>query len=219
MFGQWIDPEAFGIVFLGTLAATMLRCGPRDAGAALAALAGLCRRPFDASRTKAELSGQVRSIADDGFLRAEPRRTGDEEFDALSDILVSRRSIAALHDEHEQFRENRRLAATVACRTFDAAAELAPVLGLAGTLVALGQAPAAAPGVDGLVAAIGMAVATTLYGLVAANFVFAPLGAAVARRAQQEERGRDEVLRWLAQGLRKIGGPVAVSAPPERVAA
>jgi chemotaxis protein MotA len=50
-----------------------------------------------------------------------------------------------------------------------------------------------------------MAVVTTLYGLLAANFLFAPLGAAVARKSRQEERDRDAVLEWLARGIRQTG--------------
>ena len=46
---------------------------------------------------------------------------------------------------------------------------------------------------------------TTLYGLVAANFLFSPIGNAIARRSRQEERDRDEVLEWLANGIQKAG--------------
>ena len=39
-----------------------------------------------------------------------------------------------------------------------------------------------------------MAVVTTLYGLIAANFIFAPLGNAIARKSRREESDREEVL-------------------------
>ncbi len=206
MLQNWIDPVAIAIVFMGTVAATLLRCGFADMRVALAALRGIFGPAFDVSKAKAELSKQVREIADDGFIRAEPHHFGDVEFDSITDIMIGQRSIQSIHGAHQSYKQRRLDAAQRAARTFESAAELAPVLGLAGTLFALGQAPGATPGGDGLVDAIAMAVVTTLYGLVAANFLFAPIAAAITRRSQQEERDRDEVLEWLAEGVRKTGG-------------
>ena len=82
-------------------------------------------------------------------------------------------------------------------RTLNQAADLSPVLGLAGTLISLSQLPAGS-GQDGnFTSAIAMAVLTTLYGLLLGNMVFAPLARAVARRASEEEQARQEVLDWL----------------------
>ncbi len=218
MLQNWIDPVAIAIVFLGTLSATLLRCGFADSRVALAVVRGMFEPAFDVSRAKAELSKQIREIADDGFIRAEPHHFGDLEFDTISDIMISQRSIASIHGAHQSHKERRLDTAQRASRTFESAAELAPVLGLAGTLFALGQAPGATPQGDSLVDAIAMAVVTTLYGLVAANFLFAPIASAIARRSRQEERDRDEVLEWLAEGVRKLGGATPVESP-EQVAA
>lgn len=205
MLENWIDPVAIAIVFIGTVAATLLRCGFADARVALAAVRGMFERAFDVSRAKAELSKQIREIADDGFVRAEPHHFGDVEFDTITDIMIGQRSIQSIHGAHQSYKRQRLDNAQRAARTFESAAELAPVLGLAGTLFALGQAPGTATQGDSLVDAIAMAVVTTLYGLVAANFLFAPIAAAIARRSRQEERDRDEVLEWLAEGVRKAG--------------
>ncbi|MCP2018860.1 MAG: MotA/TolQ/ExbB proton channel family protein [Erythrobacter sp.] len=205
MLETWFDPAAIAIVLVGTLIATLLRCGVADSRIALGALRGLFERAFDVARAKSELALQIREIADDGFIRAEPHHFGDSEFDSLSDLIISQRSIQSLHGEHQKFKEARLANAQTAVRVFDCAAELAPVLGLAGTLIALGQAQGAAAQDAGLVGAIAMAVVTTLYGLLAANFLFAPLGAAVARKSRQEERDRDAVLEWLARGIRQTG--------------
>ncbi|MBU0668501.1 MAG: MotA/TolQ/ExbB proton channel family protein [Alphaproteobacteria bacterium] len=205
MLENWIDPVAIGIVFMGTVAATLLRCGLADMRIALAALRGMFGPAFNVSRAKAELSKQIREIADDGFIRAEPHHFGDVEFDSITDIMIGQRSVESIHGAHRQYKQTRLDTAQRASRTFESAAELAPVLGLAGTLFALGQAPGATSQSGGLVDAIAMAVVTTLYGLVAANFLFAPIAAAIARRSRQEERDRDEVLEWLAEGVRKAG--------------
>lgn len=205
MMETWFDPAAIAIVLIGTLAATLLRCGVADSSIAIRTVRGLFETPFDVTQAKAALAVQIREIADDGFLRAEPQHFGDSEFDSLSDLIISQRSIQSLHGEHHKFKEARVATAQTAVRVFDSAAELAPILGLAGTLIALGQAQGPAPEDVGIVGAISMAVVTTLYGLVAANFLFAPLGSAIARKSRREELDRDEVLEWLASGIRKTG--------------
>ncbi|MBX7481897.1 MotA/TolQ/ExbB proton channel family protein [Qipengyuania qiaonensis] len=205
MMETWFDPAAIAIVFVGTLAATLLRCGMADTRIAIGALRGLVETPFDVTNAKAALAVQIREIADDGFLRAEPQHFGDSEFDSLSDLIISQRSIQSLHGEHHKFKEARVATAQTAERVFNSAAELAPILGLAGTLIALGQAQGSTPEQLGIVGAISMAVVTTLYGLIAANFLFSPLASAIARKSRREELDRDEVLEWLASGIRKTG--------------
>ncbi len=200
-FTQLLDPLSAAIVIGGTLAATLLRCGWSETGAALQMLAQVPRRPFDSDRVRAELAAQVREIGQDGILRAEPHRFGDGEFDDLSDALVRHRSIKALFAEHDRHRQRRQSLAQAATRVFNEAAELAPVLGLAGTLFALGGY---APGVDADYArSIGTAVVTTLYGLILANFFFAPLASAVERHARAEESERTRLLEWLAAAIER----------------
>ena len=66
-----------------------------------------------------------------------------------------------------------------------------------------------------------MAVTTTLYGLILANFVFAPLSAAVARRSRAEEQARQGLLDWLEEAVRdacKAVPPVAAAEPRTRAA-
>ena len=211
MLETWFDPAAIAIVLVGTLAATLLRCGMADSRIAVSALRGLFETPFNVTQAKAALAVQIREIADDGFLRAEPQHFGDSEFDSLSDLIISQRSIQSLHREHCKFKDARVATAQTAVRVFDRATELAPVLGLAGTLIALGQAQGSTPEHMGIVGAISMAVVTTLYGLVAANFLFSPFGSAIARKSRREELYRDEVLEWLACGIRKTGVADTVS--------
>ncbi|MBX7500551.1 MotA/TolQ/ExbB proton channel family protein [Qipengyuania sp. YG27] len=218
MLETWIDPAAIAIVLVGTLVATAMRCGLADSRTALGAVRGLFERSFHPTRAKAELSLQIRTIADDGFVRAEVRRFGDKEFDSLSDLIISQRSIQSLHSEHLKFKEARLARAQTATRVLECAADLAPVFGLAGTLIALGQAQGPSSQDTGLVGAIAMAVVTTLYGLVAANFLFAPLASAITRKSRQEESDRDEVLEWLEHGIRQTGVR-NVSPLPQREAA
>jgi len=205
---QLLDPLAAALVLGGTLAAALLRCGWADSRETLRALAQLAGKGFAAAAIRAELGAQIQEIGRDGLVRAQPHRFDDNAFDALADALIRRRSLAALQQEHEKYRTARLARADTAIAVLGQAAELAPVLGLAGTLLSLGGLSAMAAGGD-TAQAIGTAVTTTLYGLVLANFVFAPLAAAIGRRSQAEESARQELLEWLTDAVRE-----ACPAPP-----
>lgn len=196
-----LDPVSAALVVIGTLLATLMRCGWADTRTAVSAVGQLFARRFDPVHARAELAVQVQEIVADGLVRAEPHHFGDGEFDEMTDELLRTRSIEALHGRHMEHRVRRIEAARAATAVLNNAAELAPVLGLAGTLVSLGSLATAVAADGDYARAIGMAVATTLYGLVAANFVFAPLAAVTARRAEAEDRAREELLDWLLAAI------------------
>lgn len=208
-----LDPVAAAIVFGGTLTATVLRSGWREAETAVRAVARLFAPRFDAIRVRAELAQQAQEIDQDGLLRAAPHEFDDGEFNDLSAALVRHRSLQAVFEEHERHRGARTMAVATAARVLAQAAELGPVMGLAGTLASLAGRSPTAP--DGNCAnAIAMAVTSMFYGLVVANFVFAPLANAVERRSRREEAARQELLDWLAATLahRCEDGPARAAA-------
>lgn len=192
------DPASAAIVIGGTALATFLRCGTTNCALVATALAQLGRSDFDAAGTKAELAVQVREIRQDGLLRAQPHHFGDREFDEATDALIGRRSIAALHAAHDSHKARRVSASSRAAATLAQAAELAPVFGLAGTLISLSQLPADGIARGAYAGAIGMAVLTTLYGLLLANLILAPLARVIERAAAAEERERQSIVDWLA---------------------
>lgn len=193
------DPVSAAIVVGGTLLATLLRCGPADCGLALGALGRLGGKRFDADEARAELAVKVQEIKRDGLLRVQPRQFGDREFDEATDRLVGSRSVSALLETHEAHKQRRQRDDGRAMRTLAQAAELAPVFGLAATLFSLSQLPA--DGIDrhAYMGAISMAVSATLYGLLLANLVLAPLARAVERAASAEEAERQKLVDWLAR--------------------
>lgn len=196
-----LDLPSLALVLVGTVLATVLRCGWADTRLALNALAQLFSARFDAAHARAELAIQVQEIDADGLLRAEPHHFGDGEFDEMTDALIRTRSIQALHESHEDHRARRIEGSRRAVVVLVSAAELAPVFGLVGTLVALGQLTSTVASTGNFAGAIGMAVATTLYGLVAANFLFAPLAAMISRRAEAEDRARESLIAWLSAAI------------------
>ncbi len=214
-----VDGPSALIVFGGTAAATLLRCGFGDVGAALGRVARLAGHSFDADRARASLAAQVQAIQRDGLVRAAPAHFGDAEFDEATDALIATRSVSALLAAHEAHRARRLAQSERAVQTLAQAAELAPVFGLAGTLVSLSQLPQSGLAAAGLTAAISMAVLTTLYGLLAANLVLAPLARIVERAARAEEAGRQAVIDWLAQQLAQHSPPASpITGPVRRVA-
>lgn len=205
-----IDGTSAAIVLGGALVATLLRCGARGCYLAVRSLFGSLKPRFDADRARAELAVQIREIKRDGFLRAEPHHFGDREFDEVTDTLIERRSVGALLEKHRAHRDHRIERSATAIRTIDQAAEMAPVFGLVGTLVALSQMAADAGPETMLSSSIPMAIVTTFYGLIAAHLLFAPLARFVERRAAKEEAERQKLVDWLASEL------AAECAPRER---
>ncbi|MCB2058587.1 MAG: MotA/TolQ/ExbB proton channel family protein [Novosphingobium sp.] len=204
-----IDGPSALIVLGGTLLATWLRAGNRDCARTLARLTQLGRARFDAEGTRAELSRQVQEIRRDGLLRASAHHYADEEFEDATGAMLGARSVGALLDRHAAHKARRLASAERAVRTLAQAAELAPVFGLAGTLVSLSQLPADGLARGAFAGAIAMAVVTTLYGLLLSNLVLAPLARMVERAAQAEEAERQQMIDWLA-------GQVSDAAPPPR---
>ena len=193
-----LDGPSAAIVLGGTVLATMLRCGLSDSARALAALAGFGRRRFDADHVRADLAVQVQEIRKLGIMRTEPHHVGDAEFDEVSDTLIGSRSIPALLAAHEGHKARRQALSDGAVRTLAQAAELAPVAGLAGTLLSLSQLPASGVSGAGYAETIAMAVLTTLYGLLLANLLLAPLARMIDRAAAAEEAERRTIVDWLA---------------------
>lgn len=206
------DATSAEIVVGGTLLTTLLRCGFSDSQAALGALRGLLRRRFHADKLKAEVAVHVQEMQRDGVIRTTPQASGDVEFDAATGALIGTRSIAGLHAAHIVHKRRRAELSMRAVRTLNQAADLSPVLGLAGTLVSLSQLPTGNGQGGSFTSAISMAVLTTLYGLLLGNMIFAPLARMVARRAADEERERQNVLDWLE-------GQVAMALPRNSEAA
>jgi chemotaxis protein MotA len=196
-----LDGTSALIVFGGTLLATVLRCGWRESRLALRLLAASFGTGFSAEQARAELVGQVRAIRADGVIRARPQRVGDREIDAATSALIEHRSTDALIAAHRKHRDRRTAEAETAVRVLAQASELAPVFGMAGTLVALNSMPAELATGSAVTGAIGMAVVTTLYGILAANLVLAPLARKVERFAMAEDAARAEVADWLAAQL------------------
>ncbi|RIV81353.1 chemotaxis protein MotA [Aurantiacibacter xanthus] len=191
------DPTSIAIVVGLTLLATLLQSGLRDSRTCLVQCAALLKKPFDPVQTRAELAREIGDLRKDGLVRARPTASGDPEFDRSTNAMVRARSVEALMAEHEACRTRRFAQAATAQKVCHHAADLAQMMGLAGTLISLATlAPSAAAG-PSLTGAVGMAVGTTLTGVALGNFVFIPLAGLIERRSRSDDDAREEVFTWL----------------------
>lgn len=201
-FAALFDAASALIVVGGTMLATVLRCG---AGVTFDALAVsvIGGERFDGEAARAEVAQHLRAIERDGPLSANPRRMSDAALDHATSALYGRNPVATLIARHEADKAARKAKAAQSATTLAQASELAPAFGMVGTLTSLSQLPVGGAVAGGLNAAIAMAVLTTLYGLLLANLVLAPLARRVERAAAREESERQALIDWLAQRLER----------------
>lgn len=192
-----LDPASLALVSIGTLLATLLRAGPRAFAGALRETMRLPRRRFDTERVRAALAGQVNSVRADGLIRARLHETGDGVFDRAVAAMLLKRSVTGLRASHDAYCRSCVQSAHGAAATWANAAELAPAFGLVGTLLSLSQLPGGSFDSAGFNAAISGAVLTTLYGVLLANLLFAPLAEAISRAAEYERDQRQSLVDWL----------------------
>ena len=189
--------ESLAFVVVGTLLGTALRCGAGNISKTLSAIWRVLRSGFDSDQTKSILAYHAARIRKDGVLRASERSCSDPDIDECIQMLVRRRSVAAMEQvargKHRAKNELRELVT----QTLENAAELAPVFGLAGTLLALSQLPSGGIGAEGLMPTVAMAVQTTLFGLALAHLGFVPLARWLDRRMTDELRERGALLDWF----------------------
>lgn len=186
------------VVVGGTMLATLLRSGRSELGAALGEISALMRPCFDYAAARAQIAGQVEEIRHDGILRAGATGSTDDEIADATDALIRHRSIAAALEMHEKYKTARTDRRDKALRVFEQAGELAPVSGLAGTLLALSQLPAGGLERGSMMGAVAMAVVSTMYGLSLAHIVILPLARWVERHNDAEESERQHLIVWLA---------------------
>jgi len=192
------DPVPAAIVVGGTLLATALRAGRRDLRHTLHEVTGLFHRRFDAERVRRDLAPLASDIRKDGVFRARARPTGDAALDKAINAMIEGQSASMLMMHHAVDRKKRLARAQRAAVTLAQAADLAPVFGLAGTLVSLAQLSARGIARAMFMNAISMSVLATLYGLLLANILLAPLARAIERRAEREEAARQDLIDWIA---------------------
>lgn len=197
-----MDPAAAMIVIGGSVIATSARCGFKATADAATQIIRLPTRRFRFAKVRASIAPMVFEIDRNGLIRAKLVNTPDNAVNEGLEAMLRRRSFTAFLAHQHSHREIRLARRFRAIESLDTAGELAPILGLTGTLVALSQLdPDSLVNTSAMIGAISVAILSTLYGLLLAHFICHPLARAVERRGEKEEEARDELTQWLADHI------------------
>jgi chemotaxis protein MotA len=192
--GTFLDPLALAIVGGGTVLAVMLRTPVRDLGRGMAALGVLGRKPFDAEPLLAQIASLTRIVRRHGVIALDRSVIEDSDIAAAAAMIVDRGGPEAVRDLVVHRRAARYERHVAAAGMWSAAAEIAPSMGMIGTLIGLVQMFMSMRDPATIGAAMAVALLTTLYGAVVATLIASPIAARLKRlsRAEAQERARLE---------------------------
>jgi chemotaxis protein MotA len=197
--GPFLDPLALAIVLGGTVVAVVLRTPFADLGRALGALRTLGRRRFDAEPLLAQIAALGRIAQRHGVIALDRSVIADTDVAAAVAAVVD----GASPDQVSALLEQRRLARLerhrAAAEMWAGAADIAPAMGMIGTLIGLVQMFTAMRDPATIGAAMAVALLTTLYGAIVACLVATPVAARLKRQARHEAQERARLAGLLAE--------------------
>ena len=182
----FLDPLALGIVVGGTALALILRTPLRDVGRAIGALRTLGRKRFDAAPLLIQVEALSRIATKHGVMTLDRSVITDPDIAAaISDIVDGKdgATVAAHLSERQAARAERHRAAS---DFWASAAEIAPAMGMIGTLVGLVRMFLTMEDVTAIGGAMAIALLTTLYGAVLATLVAMPISTRLRTLARAE---------------------------------
>lgn len=190
--GIFLDPIALAIVGGGTVFGALLRTPARDLVRGLSALRTLPCRPFDTEPLLAQVSALARIARRHGVIALDRSRIADPDIAAAAAAAVdgaTPEQVTALLTARNACRYERHRAAT---ELWSGIAELAPAMGMVGTLLGLVQMFTSMKDPQAIGGAMALALLATLYGALLANLIAQPIAQRLKRRARHEaiERAR-----------------------------
>lgn len=197
----FLDPTASAIVGGGTLAAIVLRTPVRELARGVAALAWLVRPRFSAEPLLEQIAAIGRIARRHGVMALDRSVIADRDVAAAVALIVDGRAPEEVAERLRQFCRIRNERAAAAIELWAGAADVAPAMGMVGTLIGLVAMFVRMTDPAAIGAAMAVALLATLYGALLANLVFAPVAARlrrVARDAALERQRLDAPLLALA---------------------
>ena len=186
LLGPFLDPLAISIVGGGTLLAIVLRTPLRDLRRAIAALRTIGRRRFDAGPLLDQIAALARIARRHGVMALDRSVIADADVAAAIAAIVDGRSSAeveALIQHHRRARIDRHVGVA---DTWAATAEIAPAMGMVGTLIGLVGMFVKMDDPGAIGSSMAVALLATLYGALLANLVAMPIAARLRRHAREE---------------------------------
>ncbi|URW75543.1 MotA/TolQ/ExbB proton channel family protein [Sphingomonas donggukensis] len=188
----FLDPVAIAIVGGGTLLATALRTPLADLGRGIAALTVLPRRLFTADALLTQIDALSRISARHGVMQLDRSVIADADVGVAIAAIVDGADADAVTARLDHARTARFERQRAAAEMWAAAAEIAPAMGMVGTLVGLVRLFTAMTDPSAIGGAMAIAVLATLYGALIGNLLCMPIAARLKRlsRAEYIERAR-----------------------------
>ena len=186
----FLDPLALSIVGGGTALAVVLRTPFGDLVRSVSALRVLGRRRFDAEPLLGQIAALTRIARRHGVIALDRSVIADADIAAAVEAAVdgaSEADVAALLEHRRAARfERHRAAADV----WTGMAEVAPAMGMIGTLIGLVDMFVAMKDPQAIGGAMAIALLTTLYGAILASLVALPVASRLKRQARHEAQER-----------------------------
>jgi chemotaxis protein MotA len=198
-FAPFLDPVALAIVLGGTIVAVLLRTPFSDLGRGLAALQTIGRPRFGAEPLLAQIAAFGRIAQRHGVIALDRSVIADPDLAAAVAAIVDGASperVSALLDQRRVARFERHRAAA---EMWTGMAEIAPAMGMIGTLIGLVQMFTAMRDPKTIGAAMAVALLTTLYGAVVACLIATPIASRLKRHARHEAQQRDRLTAPLVE--------------------
>jgi chemotaxis protein MotA len=194
----FIDPLAFAIVGGGTALVTVLRTPGGDLVRGIIALGVLPRRMFDAEPLVEQVAALTRIAKRHGVMALDRSVISDRDVAAAVVAVVDGATPAEIEHLVEDMRVTRFERQRAAYEMWAGAAEVAPAMGMVGTLVGLVQMFSSLRDTSAVGGAMAVALLATLYGALLANLIALPVAARLKRRARAEATGRGRLVAPLA---------------------
>lgn len=197
--GPFLDPLALAIVLGGTVVAVVLRTPLGDLGRALAALRTLGRRRFEVEPLLLQVATLGRIAHRHGVIALDRSVIADPDLAVAVAAVVDGASpdrVTALFEQRRIARFERHRAAA---EMWSGAADIAPAMGMIGTLIGLVQMFTAMRDPATIGAAMAVALLTTLYGAIVACLIATPVAARLKRQARHEAQERARLAGPLAE--------------------
>lgn len=209
---SFLDPVALLLVIGGTMLAAVLRTPGRDLLRGIRAITALARAPFQAQPLIDQVAALSRIAQRHGVMALDRSVLHDPDLaGAVADIVdgLSPDTVAERLEQRRQARVERHCAAA---ELWAGAAEVAPAMGMVGTLVGLVRMFASMTDPHAIGAAMAVALLATLYGAMLSNLVAAPIAARLRARARAEAFERTRLAAPLLALAQREAPKVAVGA-------
>ena len=195
---QFFDSAALAIVLGGTLIATLLRTPWRDATRAVRALAVLPRRPFSAEPLVEQIAHLSRVAKRHGVLTLDRSVITDPDMAEAVAAVVDGEGPEVVASRLNLARTARVERHVAIADIWTGAAEVAPAMGMVGTLIGLAAMFATMNDPQRIGGAMAIALLATLYGALFANLIAQPIAMRLRRAARIEAFERTRIVAPLA---------------------